>query len=103
MLAGVFLGATSLPSNILLDTLAESLSAHDVAIIRDSLHLTKSMKTFPPRLSDGLVSILSCFGCRQNPCCTNLNRLFREVAEFEFGEFGADPCCPSNAEWCARK
>ena len=35
-------------------------------------------------MSDGLVTILSRFGCKENPCCTNLQRLLHQVAEFAF-------------------
>ena len=82
-LANILLGlAVKLPSTILVETFASSLSSYEAGLIKESL--ASSSGAFSKSTKAGLVSLLSRYGCRVCPTPQNLESLISSTANFEF-------------------
>ena len=82
-LANILLGlAVKLPSKILVETFASSLSSYEAGLIKELL--ASSSGAFSKSTKAGLVSLLSRYGCRVCPTPQNLESLISSIANFEF-------------------
>ena len=87
-LACSLLGPTiQIPDNIIRDTFVDYVSCYEGEVLKEAFSSIKGGEcgsSFSATLAYKLTSILSRFGCRQNPTPVNINCLVSEVAHHEF-------------------
>ena len=67
-------------NNVLLDTHFDYVTYSEKEIFQQAL----SMTSFPQNFQEKLINILSLYGCRKIPKPTEVNKVFQEIAQYEF-------------------
>ena len=83
VLVYILLGTTvELPSSILVNAFADSLSSHEASRLKEALGVQG--REFSEELKGSLISILSRFGCRVIPTPQNFQSQIVQIAKYEF-------------------
>ena len=83
--AAVYGTNVCIPEEIMIESFQCYLSFHESGVLRKALSVCgKQSERFPDDLTAQLISILSHFGCRENPQPSNLKQLIVQLGQHEF-------------------
>ena len=84
-LAAILLAKShDLPDHVMVDSFAGILSAHDSAVIQSACRKVEFKEPFSESLETNLLTVFSCFDCRQAPSVGTFSHVVRDISNYLF-------------------